>query len=45
LTLPPEHVRKLTASQFARDDEEGIAELAWESALRLIDNSVSDYRS
>ncbi|WP_343656310.1 class II aldolase/adducin family protein [Paraburkholderia caribensis] len=45
LTLPPEHVRKLTASQFARDDEEGIAELAWESALRLIDNPVSDYRS
>jgi ribulose-5-phosphate 4-epimerase/fuculose-1-phosphate aldolase len=45
LTLPPESVCKLTAGQFARDDEEGTAQLAWEAALRLIDNSASDYRS
>jgi len=37
-------VCELTASQFSRDDSEGIAELAWQAALRLIDNTGSDYR-
>lgn len=45
LNVPPEAVCRLTASQFQRDDSEGIAQLAWEAALRLIDTSRSDYRS
>jgi ribulose-5-phosphate 4-epimerase/fuculose-1-phosphate aldolase len=44
LRLPPAAVCELTASQFDRDDAEGIAELAWQAALRLIDNTGSDYR-
>jgi ribulose-5-phosphate 4-epimerase/fuculose-1-phosphate aldolase len=44
LRIPPAAVCELTASQFDRDDAEGIAELAWQAALRLIDNTGSDYR-
>lgn len=45
LTLPPEHVCRLTASQFRGENADGITQLAWESALRLIDDGPSDYRS
>lgn len=45
LSTPSESVRKLTASQFSRDDSQGIAQLAWDAALRLIDTSLSDFRS
>ena len=45
LSIPSEAVCRLTASQFQRDDSEGITDLAWEAALRLIDTSRSDYRS
>jgi ribulose-5-phosphate 4-epimerase/fuculose-1-phosphate aldolase len=45
LTFPPEHVCRLTASQFRGDNADGITQLAWESALRLIDDGPSDYRS
>jgi ribulose-5-phosphate 4-epimerase/fuculose-1-phosphate aldolase len=45
LSMPSERVRQLTAGQFASDDSQGIAQLAWDAALRLIDTSASDYRS
>ena len=44
LRIPSAAVCELTASQFNRDDSEDIAELAWQAALRLIDNTGSDYR-
>ena len=40
-----EAVCKLTAAQFHSDKADGIIDLAWEAALRLIDDSGSDYRS
>lgn len=45
LRIPPREVCELTASQFARDDSAGIAELAWRAALRLIDDTQSAYRN
>lgn len=45
LSIPSEAVCKLTASQFQQDDAAGIVQVAWEAALRLIDNTLSDYRS
>jgi ribulose-5-phosphate 4-epimerase/fuculose-1-phosphate aldolase len=45
LVIPPAHVCERTAAQFQRDDSEGIAALAWQAALRLIDTAGSDYRS
>jgi ribulose-5-phosphate 4-epimerase/fuculose-1-phosphate aldolase len=45
LRIPPREVCELTASQFAREDSAEIAELAWQAALRLIDDPKSDYRS
>ncbi|MGH8780107.1 class II aldolase/adducin family protein [Paraburkholderia sp.] len=45
LTLPPEDVCRLTASQFRGEAADDITQLAWESALRLIDDGLSDYRS
>jgi ribulose-5-phosphate 4-epimerase/fuculose-1-phosphate aldolase len=44
-SFPSETVCRLTADQFHRDDSDGIAELAWQAALRLIDQGAVDYRS
>ena len=45
LRIPPVEVCRLTASQFDRDESAEIMEMAWNAALRLIDDSASDYRS
>ncbi len=45
LCIPPEHICERTANQFQRDDSEGIAALAWQAALRLIDTAASEYRN
>ncbi|MFB9127388.1 class II aldolase/adducin family protein [Paraburkholderia dipogonis] len=44
LRIPPREVCELTASQFDREDSAEISELAWQAALRLIDDPKSDYR-
>jgi len=44
LRLPPEAVRLRTAQQFGNDNASGIMDLAWQSALRLIENQQPDYR-
>jgi ribulose-5-phosphate 4-epimerase/fuculose-1-phosphate aldolase len=44
LRLPPESVRLRTAQQFGNDNASGIMNLAWQSALRLIENQQPDYR-
>ena len=46
--FPPEHVRELTARQFESEASDGITELAWQAALRLIadtEHAQPDYRS
>ncbi|SAL46524.1 membrane protein [Caballeronia choica] len=45
LSMPPEAVRRLTAEQFQRDESDNIVSLQWQAALRLIENTGSDYRS
>jgi len=47
LILPPEEVRLRTAKQFNKPAEEALAhfDMAWTSALRLIENDRPDYRS
>jgi ribulose-5-phosphate 4-epimerase/fuculose-1-phosphate aldolase len=47
LVLPPEAVRRHTAAQFNGDAQGRLAhyELAWGSALRLIEGGPFDYRS
>ncbi len=45
LRTPSPEVCERTASQFAADDSAGIIDLAWQAALRLIDDSMPDYRS
>lgn len=45
LLVPSESVCRLTAGQFQRDDSDGIAELAWQAALRLVAGGLVDYRS
>ena len=45
LRFPPEHVRELTARQFESEGADGITELAWQAALRLIADTQPDYRS
>ncbi|MCA1325425.1 class II aldolase/adducin family protein [Herbaspirillum sp. alder98] len=44
LNLPPEAVRLRTAAQFDNDNASGIIDLAWQSALRLIQEEGSGYR-
>ncbi|PXW25469.1 class II aldolase/adducin family protein [Paraburkholderia caballeronis] len=51
LNIPPPEVCARTAAQFAADDEDGIIDLAWQAALRLIETGPdarpvrTDYRS
>ncbi|HQT68061.1 MAG: class II aldolase [Rhodospirillales bacterium 20-60-12] len=47
LVMPPEEVRKLTASQYnmSSDMRQGHADMAWRSALRLVENDLPDFRS
>ncbi|MEX3958573.1 class II aldolase/adducin family protein [Trinickia sp. EG282A] len=45
LRTPPQEVCERTAKQFADDDSAGIIGLAWQAALRLIEDDVPDYRS
>ena len=45
LNLPSEEVRRLTASQFNREESAEIRQLAWKAALSLIEGSGNDYRS
>ena len=45
LVFPPESVRQHTAAQFNRNRESPVRVLAWEAALRLIENDKPDYRS
>ncbi|PMS34987.1 ribulose-5-phosphate 4-epimerase/fuculose-1-phosphate aldolase [Trinickia symbiotica] len=45
LRTPPPEVCERTAMQFADDDSAGIIGLAWQAALRLIEDDVPDYRS
>jgi ribulose-5-phosphate 4-epimerase/fuculose-1-phosphate aldolase len=45
LVLPPEEVRLKTAAQFNRNAGTAHYELAWNSALRLIEDDKIDYRS
>jgi ribulose-5-phosphate 4-epimerase/fuculose-1-phosphate aldolase len=47
LILPPEEVRVHTAKQFNRPGDESLPhyEMAWGSALRLIENDRPDYRA
>jgi ribulose-5-phosphate 4-epimerase/fuculose-1-phosphate aldolase len=44
LRYPPEHIRELTARQFADDAEQQLDVLAWNAALRLVANDEFDYR-
>ncbi|BAN26061.1 class II aldolase/adducin family protein [Caballeronia insecticola] len=46
LIFPSEKVCALTASQYRRDDAEGITALQWQAALRMIEGGArTDYRS
>lgn len=47
LIFPPREVCEHTAAQFRRDEANRMAhyEMAWQSALRLIEGGPSDYRS
>lgn len=45
LILPPEEVRRHTAEQFNREGMLEHCEMAWQAALRLIENDRPDYRS
>ena len=45
LVFPPESVRRHTAAQYTRDPNSPTKLLAWEAALRLIENDKPDYRS
>ena len=44
LTLPPEEVRQHTARQFNEGDRLPHYEMAWNSALRMIEGGKTDYR-
>lgn len=44
LRIPPREVCELTARQFNRDESAEIVEMAWQAALRLIEDPTSDYR-
>ena len=44
LTLPPEEVRLHTARQFNDGDRSAHLEMAWASALRMIEDGKPDYR-
>lgn len=44
IRLPSEAVRLRTAQQFGGDNSSGIMDLAWQAALRLIENDQPDYR-
>lgn len=44
IRLPSEAVRLRTAQQFGGDNAGGIMDLAWQAALRLIENDQPDYR-
>jgi ribulose-5-phosphate 4-epimerase/fuculose-1-phosphate aldolase len=44
LILPPEEVCIHTAAQFNRDDMLAHCDMAWESALRMIEGGRTDYR-
>jgi ribulose-5-phosphate 4-epimerase/fuculose-1-phosphate aldolase len=44
IRLPSEAVRLRTAQQFGGDNASGIMDLAWQAALRLIENDQPDYR-
>jgi ribulose-5-phosphate 4-epimerase/fuculose-1-phosphate aldolase len=45
MRIPSVEVCRLTASQFDRDESAEIMDMAWNAALRLIDDSAFDYRS
>jgi len=45
LILPPEEVRLKTAAQFNRNPGTEHYDMAWQTALRLIENDTPDYRS
>ncbi|SAK98319.1 class II aldolase/adducin family protein [Caballeronia ptereochthonis] len=46
LTIPSKNVCELTASQYRRDESDGILALQWEAALRMIEgNAKTNYRS
>jgi ribulose-5-phosphate 4-epimerase/fuculose-1-phosphate aldolase len=46
LTLPSDEVCRTTAAQYYRDDADGITDMQWKAALRLIDGlATTDYRS
>ncbi|SAL78755.1 membrane protein [Caballeronia peredens] len=46
LIIPSAKVCELTASQYRRDDAEGITALQWQAALRMIEGGArTDYRS
>jgi len=45
IVLPPESVRQHTAAQFNRPKDAEHYLLAWNAALRLIENDKPDYRS
>ncbi len=44
LILPPEEVCLHTAAQFSRPDMLEHCEMAWQSALRMIEGGKTDYR-
>ncbi|SAL61947.1 membrane protein [Caballeronia arvi] len=45
LNLPSQKVCELTASQYRRDEADGILALQWDAALRMIEGAKTDYRS
>ncbi|MDR5818601.1 MULTISPECIES: class II aldolase/adducin family protein [unclassified Caballeronia] len=46
LNWPSEKVCEVTASQYRRDESEGITRMQWEAALRMIEGGArTDYRS
>ena len=45
LRIPPAHVCELTANQFDREESAEIMGMAWNAALRLIEDPNSDYRA
>jgi ribulose-5-phosphate 4-epimerase/fuculose-1-phosphate aldolase len=46
LLIPSEKVCELTASQYRRDEADGIMAMQWEAALRMIEGAArTDYRS
>jgi ribulose-5-phosphate 4-epimerase/fuculose-1-phosphate aldolase len=45
LRIPPPHVCERTARQFASEAAGDIIKLAWQAALRLIEDDRPDYRS